>query len=224
MNDSWIFIKGADMKRKIGIVFFILGIVFIANAVFGRYLVLPGYFQSLENGVSAGSIPENVPVLKIIKYLLWAFSYKLGIFFILLGLLFIRNRSLKDRIVFTLVGLTYISIAYMDWPFYYSLFFGTGGALITVSIIIIFWNVTNGTIPGGKAAVYQELGYFFLVMAAYNLCPLLGVKAFALNPEKMIKYNLQTTAVSFANHILVELVIGFGLLAFYHIVKSRKTG
>ena len=66
------------MQKKIGIVLLVLGLLFLLNAIFGRYLVLPGYFQSLEAGVSASQIPEDVPIEKVLRYLLWAFSFKLG--------------------------------------------------------------------------------------------------------------------------------------------------
>ena len=58
------------------------------------------------------------------------------------------------------------------------------------------------------------IGYFFFGMASYTLCPLLGVKAFALEPEKMIQYGLQSEAASFAFHLLIELVLGWIFIAF----------
>ena len=60
---------------------------------------------------------------------------------------------------------------------------------------------------------YRMAGYFFFGMATYTLCPLLGVKAFALSPEKMIAYGLQAEAASFAFHLLVELVLGWIFIA-----------
>ena len=61
----------------------------------------------------------------------------------------------------------------------------------------------------GTASDYRMVGYFFFAMATYTLCPLLGVKAFALYPEKMIQYGLQAEAGSLAFHILTELVLGW---------------
>ena len=52
-------------------------------------------------------------------------------------------------------------------------------------------------------------GYFFFAMATYSLCPLMGVKAFALSPETMIQYGPQGEAASSAFHILIELVLGW---------------
>lgn len=52
-------------------------------------------------------------------------------------------------------------------------------------------------------------GYFFFGMATYTLCPLRGVKTFALSPEKMIQFGLQGEAASFAFHLLIELLLGW---------------
>jgi hypothetical protein len=52
-------------------------------------------------------------------------------------------------------------------------------------------------------------GYFFFAMASYNLCPLMGVKAFALYPEKMLQYGTETEAATFSTHVLIELVLGW---------------
>jgi predicted small integral membrane protein len=206
--------------KNLGKALTVIGFLFLLNAIFGRYIVLPGYFQSLEEGISANSIPVDVPILKVLRYLLWAFSFKFGIYFILLGFLFQNHRSFKDRLLFSLLGLAYISMAYMDLPFNYSLFFGIGGSIITVSAIGILWATTKEQKNVYKNSLLADFGYFFLIMAAYNLCPFLGVKCFALQPEQMIKYGLQSTAVSFANHILIELVLGFGLMAIYHLRNS----
>ena len=56
-------------------------------------------------------------------------------------------------------------------------------------------------------------------MATYTLCPLLGVKAFALYPEKMIEFGLQAEAGSFAFHILIELVLGW----LFIVLSFRKS-
>jgi hypothetical protein len=74
----------------------------------------------------------------------------------------------------------------------------------------------------GTATELKIIGYFFFAMATYNLCPLLGVKAFALEPEKMIAYGLQSEAASFATHILIELVLGWTFIFFSHFRNSNK--
>jgi len=72
------------MNKKISIILIGLGFLFILNAIFGRYVVLPGYLASLEQGQSTvESVSQTVSVWKIVRYLLWAYSFKLGIYLII---------------------------------------------------------------------------------------------------------------------------------------------
>lgn len=214
------------MKRKAGIFFYVVGILFLAFAIFGRYLVLPGYFKSLDAGLMGAGIPDNVPILLVLRYLLWAFSFKFGIYFFVIGAMIRAERPLAERIIFASVGLFYISIAYMDWPFDSSLFFGIGGGILTILFLILFTGIGTEKNGGasGKTTFFLYLGYFFLAMAAYNLCPFCGVKCFALYPEKMIQYGLQEQARSFANHIMSELVLGwlFVVLSRFNISREKR--
>jgi hypothetical protein len=84
-------------------------------------------------------------------------------------------------------------------------------------MIFIFLRWANGRaqLPEFQktASDYRMVAYFFFGMATYTLCPLMGVKAFALYPEKMIGYGVQTEAGSFVFHLLIELVLGWVFLA-----------
>jgi hypothetical protein len=207
------------MKNKTGIIFCIIGILCIINTIFGRYIVLPGYFETLNAG---GGIPEGVPVIKIIRYLLWAFSFKLGIYFFVIGVLLKHNKSGKEILIFSGAGFVYIASAYIPIPLKSSLFFGIGGSLVTIVSLVLFWTMA-ATKQGGnrRHTVFDYLGLFLIVMGIYNLCPLMGVKCFALYPEKMIRYNLQDDAFSFANHIMIEFALGF-ILLLYSKIKPIK--
>ncbi|MCB0006667.1 MAG: hypothetical protein KDE04_09440, partial [Anaerolineales bacterium] len=68
------------MKRVISRIFLVLGVLFLLNAIFGRYLVLPGYLDSLAAGqATLGEVSQTVSGWKVARYLLWAYSFKLGI-------------------------------------------------------------------------------------------------------------------------------------------------
>jgi hypothetical protein len=74
------------MNKKLSIILIGLGFLFLINAILGRYLVLPGYLASLEQGQSTvASVSQTVSAWKIIRYLLWAYSFKLGMYAIILG-------------------------------------------------------------------------------------------------------------------------------------------
>jgi hypothetical protein len=206
------------MNKKISVVLIGLGFLFLLNAIFGRYLVLPGYLASLEQGQSTvESISQTVSAWKIIRYLLWAYSFKLGISFIILGAVFRTKMSSARKWTTGIGGFIYIAFAYIPLPSPSSIIFGIAGGTMTVLMIFIFLRWANERDQLGEhqrtASDYRMAGYFFFGMATYTLCPLLGVKAFALAPEKMIQYGLQSEAASFAFHVLTELVLGWTFTA-----------
>ena len=200
------------------------GVCLLLNALFGRYLVLPGYLTTLEQGRSTiGDVQQTVPLWKIIRYLLWAYSFKLGIFFALIGAALLASMDSRRLLIFIVGGLIYLTLAYAPLPAY-SRLFGLGGGLITLFLFFIIygWFRERKHLegPGRTASDFRLVGYFFFAMASYNLCPLMGVKAFALYPEKMLQYGTETEAATFSTHILIELVLGW----FFILLSYRKKG
>ena len=179
---------------------------------------MPGYLAGLEAG---GNTLEGASQIaspwKIARYLLWAYSFKLGIYFVLLGAIFRTEMPSARKWVVGVGGFVYIGFAYMPLPEPTSIVFGIAGGIMTVLMIFIFlrWANERNRLHQDQriASDYRMIGYFFFGMATYTLCPLLGVKAFALSPEKMIAYGLQAEAASFAFHLLIELVLGWIFIA-----------
>jgi len=205
-------------NKKTSIILIGLGVLFLLNAIFGRYLVLPGYLAGLEaGGGTLEGASEVASPWKIARYLLWAYSFKLGIYFIILGTMARTGMSSGRKWLIGIVGFVYLGFAYMPLPEPSSIIFGVAGSVITLLMIYIFirWATERAQLeePQKTASDYRMAGYFFFGMATYTLCPLLGVKAFALSPEKMIQYGLQAEAASFAFHLLIELVLGWIFIA-----------
>ena len=205
-------------------IFIGIGILFLANAIIGRYIVLPGFLAGLEAGRGTiEAVQQTVPVWKIVRYLVWAYSFKLGIYLIIVGTL-LRSSITPGRFRLIWVGgIVYLSVAYLPLPGPYPLFFGIGGSMITLFLVLIIrgWSHDRDGLEGDDKirADYRLIGYFFLAMATYNFCPLLGVKAFALYPEKMMRYGLQSEAAAFATRIMVELVLGWLFVFLSHFRK-----
>jgi hypothetical protein len=205
-------------NNKASTILMVLGLLFLINAIFGRYLVLPGYLVGLEaSGNTLDGASQVASPLKIARYLLWAYSFKLGIYFIILGVMFRTGMSSARKWAIGIAGFVYIGFAYMPLPEPTSIVFGITGGIMTLLMIYIFLRWANERNQLDKyqkiTSDYRMAGYFFFGMATYTLCPLLGVKAFALAPEKMIQYGLQAEAASFAFHLLIELVLGWIFIA-----------
>ncbi len=200
-----------------------IGILFLLNAVIGRYVVLPGHLSSLEAGRGGlEAAGREIPLWKIIRYLVWAYSFKLGVFFIGIGVLLRASVPTSRFWVMVGGGILYLLVAYVPVPGPYSPFFGIGGGLITVLLVLIFvgWARERVHLEGVErnSADCRLVGYFFFAMATYNLCPLMGVKTFGLYPDKMIRFGLEAEAASFASRIMIELALGW----FFIFLSLRK--
>ncbi len=210
------------MKKRVSTIFTALGILFLLNAILGRYIVLPGYLAGLEQGAATlEGASQAATVWEIARYLLWAYSFKLGMYFVILGAIFRTEMSPRRKRMIVGGGFVYIAFAYIPLPNPASVVFGLAGGLMTVLMVFVFWLWAKGRahLESAQKTVsdYRMTGYFFFGMATYTLCPLLGVKTFALSPEKMIRYGLQREAATFAFHLLIELLLGwiFIALSFY---------
>jgi hypothetical protein len=219
--------QGGKLKKKAWVVWTAIGIIFLLNAILGRYLVLPGYLSSLEAGQSTiEKAGQAIPVWKIIRYLVWAYSFKLGIFFVGIGVLLRASIPTTRFWLMVSGGIVYLLLAYVPIPGPYSPFFGIGGGLITVLLVFILMRWADERLcleeSERASADYRLIGYFFFAMATYNLCPLMGVKTFGLYPEKMIRFGLQSEAASFASRIMIELVLGW--LFIFLSYRKRPRG
>lgn len=215
-----------NVKKKLSLFLIALGFLFLINAIFGRYLVLPGYLEGLKHGTGTlEGASQTVSAWKIIRYLLWAYSFKLGIYFIILGAAFRTPMAAGRRWLIAVVGFLYIGFAYMPLPSPDSIIFGIAGGLMSLFIIYTLFRWANQREHLSDhlktASDYRMAGYFFFAMATYTLCPFMGVKTFALSPEKMIQFGLQQEAASFAFHILIELVLGWFFIALSHRSSSK---
>lgn len=215
------------MKHKTSLILFSLGILFLCYAIGGRYIVLPGYLAGLEDG--AGTLEGASEVAsgwEIFRYLMWAYSFKLGMYLILLSAVLRTGMTSGRKWLFGIGGFIYIGFAYIPLPVPGSIVFGLAGGVMTLTMVFIIWRWADqrkafeGQLK--TASDFRMAGYFFFAMATYTLCPLLGVKAFALSPEKMIQYGLQAEAASFAFHLLIELVLGWILIGLSYNRKFLK--
>jgi len=124
------------MNKKLGKFFIILGFLFLLNTVFGRYIVLPGYLVGLEaGGNTLDGASQIASPWKIARYLLWAYSFKLGIYFVLLGAIFRTEMPSARKWVVGVGGFVYIGFAYMPLPEPTSIIFGIAGGIVGLALL-----------------------------------------------------------------------------------------
>ncbi|HMR48414.1 MAG TPA: hypothetical protein PKE40_03540 [Arachnia sp.] len=211
------------MRRIGSMLLIVLGIGFVAWSVGGRYVVLPGFLESLESGTgAAGTVPDDVEAWRIVRFLLWAYSFKIGILLVTLAMLLRLGISRKRFATYSVIGLIYLSVAYapMSAP---GVVFGIVGTIMAVFIVLAIMGVPKARSAGSPFVSQRELqlgAYFFFATAAHMLCGFFGTRIFALEPERMIAYELQEDAMTFAVHILIELTVGWILLFLSHRVGA----
>jgi len=125
------------MNKKLSKLLIILGFLFLLNAIFGRYIVLPGYLAGLEaGGNTLEGASQVASAWKIIRYLLWAYSFKFGIYFIILGAIFRTDISSARKWFIGVGGFVYIGFAYVPLPNPTSIVFGIFGGYTDLIVAI----------------------------------------------------------------------------------------
>jgi hypothetical protein len=161
----------------------------------------------------------------LIIYIIWGYSFKLGMLLALLGGALKSGMESRRVWLFAAGGALYLILCYM--PIGYNReFFGVQGVAILLLFLFIIWHwLKKRPKLEGTAKTAHDLriiGYYFFIVATWNLCGVFGISGYALKPEIMIKHGLQPVAITFASHIMIELLLGW-LFVFLSIYKENKT-
>lgn len=206
-------------SRTVGWILFGLGVLYMAGLgwLYSWWVVPatraagPAYIQNLVGFV-------------------WALAVPLGSILVLLGAALLAQVE-RRLFLILVVG----SIIFAAWRVLGTTsrmlpqLFGIGGGLITLFFLGLTWNWvrTRPTLSGGEktGSDLQAVGYLFFVVAAWDLCGLLGVPTFLLRPEQAQGFAIPaSTATSMASTILVLLVLGwaFMFLGQWIAVRDRS--
>jgi hypothetical protein len=158
---------------------------------------------------------------------IWALAVPLGSVLVLLGAALLAN---VERRVFTALGIG--SIVFAAWRVVGTTsqmvpeLFGIGGGLITLFFLGLVWSwvQTRPTVSGLEktGADLRAVGYLFLVVAAWDLCGLLGIPTFLLRPEQAQQFAIPLgSARNMASTVLVLLVLGWAFTFFGQWTAAR---
>ena len=214
-------------KKKINILL-ILGTLFLIYAFLGNYVALPGYLRYLERGrtsVSGAQFDINV-MIGAIKTILWMFSFQLGIYFTLLGIL--KLLSVKKSIFLSSVvgGLIWLMIAGIPkLPGPYRLFFAISGFIVLILIIsVLFYWYKNQKIANelfNISSYYKLIGYVFFALASWDICGL-GTTGRILYIDTAVKAGTQGLIITQTTKIMFEFLFAwmFSFIGYY--LENKK--
>jgi hypothetical protein len=152
---------------------------------------------------------------------LWAVSVPLG------GLLVVTGAALVSGVeklrIWIMVGfgaLFFVWFVFANPAHVLSPLFGIGGGIITAAFLGIVWTWSRNrkalSRSGKLGADLQIAGYFFMLVAAWYLCGLLGAPEFTLRPDLPTTGAGSSGAVNLATTILLCLSLGWALVLVGH--------
>lgn len=206
--------------QKRGNVFIAVGGLFVAYYLVARWflfrdhtaaLVLRDSLSQFEHSGFVGFLSAHVSSY-LIAYLIFAYAFKLGVVLLLIGGALKTKMESRGVWLFAIGGVVYLALSYI--PIGYSpLFFGVQGIAILLLFLLIFWLWMKKRPEldelAKTAGDYRIVGYFFFIVATWNLCGIFGLAAFALKPEIMIEHGLQPNAITMTSHVMIELLLGW---------------
>ena len=107
-------------------------------------------------------------------------------------------------------------------------FFGTAGyLLLSLTVITLWlWGRDRAALQQTqrRASDFQGAGYACFAMAAWNLCGVGGMPAFALTPERMLATGTAAFATGQMKAVMLLLLLGWllTLFGYYHAGRSRS--
>ena len=213
--------------HKAGTILAVIGICFIAFYLVVRLVFVQDINAALAQAQvrSLGdAVRANVSGY-LITYIIWGYSFKLGMLLALIGGALHAGMKLRGVWLFIIGGTLYLLLCYVPIG-YHPLFFGIQGtiALLLFLFIIWYWMKMRPKLNSAAktASDFRMIGYYFLIVATWNLCGIFGIAAYALKPEIMIKHGLQSNAITLTSHVMIELLLGW-IFIFLSLRRENLT-
>jgi len=198
--------------QRVGSIVYLAGLaIMIADVIYGKQI------QSEVATLGLAGMQAKYGDGGILKVLLFAFAFPLGVAVSLLGAALFGGtaKSRAGRIggIALLVLLVPILTPGILGTQHSPNYFGYGGMAILalVAAAIWFWGQYRLRLPDAMrpAADWQGLGYLAFALAAWNLCGFGGMPSFAVYPEKMIALNAIPFAVGQLKAVMALFILGW---------------
>lgn len=207
-------------RKRTGAIIIGFGVAFLVYGIVAASLMTAGYRQLGEE------YWDTLSAVGIIMARIWSISFVLGSILVLIGTL-VRVKVETSRLWFFIIGavVTLAVLARFPFPSTSSPFFGVGGSLILLLLVLIILNWGKRRIHlEGKAKAIADLrmtGYMFFAFAAIYLCALGTMNTFKFYPDQMTYLQLQEKAIGILYRIMSLLVIGW-VFTFFSQYKARQ--
>jgi hypothetical protein len=164
-------------------------------------------------------------------FIFWAFSIPLGSIITAFGLA-LYSRLKGARLLIFVIGslILLLWLAFWSQSFFYSAIYGIGGGIILFSFCVSMWSlvkqktVCNEAIR--NALDLRAIAYIFFLITAWGMCGLLGVPAYGLHPEELIKFDTYNMLLNMGIKVLICFTLGWifmALSSYYENQSQRKS-
>ncbi|MBI5939631.1 MAG: hypothetical protein HY859_04315 [Caulobacterales bacterium] len=194
------------------------GLILLAYAALGNWLVLPGYRRFLAHGPSSAgdSGPDLALVWGASRTILWMLSFHLGAFCMAWAALQATgDRARTFRRGFAIGALVWIglwTIPVLPGP--YAAMFAGLGVVILLMIATVFGRaaLTGEAFGDASRGPWRIASAFFFALATWDMCGL-GSVGGILHPDAAARVTSQSLVVAQTSKLIVELAMAWALLA-----------
>ncbi|WP_337187696.1 hypothetical protein [Phenylobacterium sp.] len=207
-------VAGRPRARSIWLV---VGLLLLAYAVAGNWLVLPGYRRFLAHGSpgDGGSGVDLALIWGAARTILWMLSFHLGAFCVAWAAIGASGASRAFRRGFALGAAAWIGLwTIPTLPGPYTAVFASLGVLILVLMAAAFARaaLTGEPFADARGAPWRIASAFFFALATWDICGL-GSVGGILRPDSAERLANHALVVAQTTKLIVELVIAWALLA-----------
>ncbi|WP_430424489.1 hypothetical protein [Phenylobacterium sp.] len=209
-------IAAADRSAPSRPVWLFLGLLLLAYAVAGNWLVLPGYRRFLAHEDAGGEVAPLALVWGAARTILWMLSFHLGAFCLAWAALRATGEAARTfRRWFALGAAAWIGVWMIPaLPGPYAAFFAAIGIVIATLICAAFARAALSGEPfaDARGAHWRVASAFFFALATWDICGL-GSVGGILRPDSAARLANQDLVVAQTTKLIIELAIAWGLLA-----------
>ena len=211
-------------KKRIGIILFIAGIVLmVAATATGKAIVEP-----VKDLGPTGFLAE-FGGQGTLAFIVFAAGFNLGAALMMIGAslsISTPGRQFWWLVASAVLALVVVQVTALIFGTGHSpAFFGIGGVinLILIALSVWFWSRERKKIHEmhAGAADLKMIGYFFFILATWNVCGLGGIPFFGLYPEKMLTFGTLPSATGHMKMIMILFILGWLFTFLGHYRASR---